>query len=186
MTKKETALILATLKAAYPSFYRELSPDDAQAAANLWQTLFADEPYDLVLAAVQALIKTRTSTFPPVPGEVTEQIRKLTHPDELSAEDAWSLVQRASSRGIYNATEEFNALPRAVQRAIGTPAQLRAWAVVDPQEFETVVASNFRRAYETMVRRSHELDALPAGAKEVMTAISGAVFKTLPEGRIDE
>lgn len=182
MTAKQSALILATLRAAYPGFYRDMTADDIQTAVNLWHGLFADEDYTVVLAAVQALIKTRTSTFPPVPGEVTEQIHKLTHPDELSSADAWALVKRAASRGLYNATEEFEALPAAVQRVVGSPNQLRSWASVDPQEFETVVASNFRRAYESRRASDREYEALPQGAKEVMQAISAAAFKELPGG----
>ena len=183
MNKKETAMILATLKAAYPSFYRDMSQEDAMAAANLWYDLFADNDYTLVLAAVKALIKTRTNTFPPVPGEVTEQIHKLTHPDELTSADAWTMVKRAASRGLYNATEEFDKLPPPVQRIVGSPAQLRSWAEIDPQQFDTVVASNFRRAYDARRESDREYEALPQGAKEVMQEIAAVAFKSLPEGR---
>lgn len=183
MTKKETAMVLATLKAAYPGFYRDMSGEDAQAAANLWHGLFADEDYTVVAAAVQALIKTRTNTYPPVPGEVTEQIHKLRHPDELTASDAWTLVKRAAANGLYNAQEEYDRLPPSVQRAVGSPAQLRSWAETDPSTFETVVASNFRRAYEARRASDREYEALPQGAREVMQTIAAAVFKPLPEGR---
>ena len=181
MTTRETAMILATLRAAYPSFYRDMSHDDVTATASLWHGLFADEDYTVVSAAVQALIKTRTNTYPPVPGEVTEQIHKLTHPDELSAQDAWALVKQAASRGLYNAQEEYDRLPPSVQHAVGSPAQLRAWAETDPSTFETVVASNFRRAYEARRASDRELEALPSGAREVMQTIAAGVFKSLPE-----
>lgn len=183
MTKKETALILATLRAAYPGFYRDMTPEDAQTAANLWQGLFADEDYKLVSAAVQTLIKTRTSTFPPVPGEVTEQIYKLAHQDELGEAEAWALVKAAAARGTYNATEEFDALPPAVQSVVRSPAQLRSWAQMDTAEFESVVASNFQRSYRARRAQDREFEALPAGAREVAKEIAGALFKALSEGK---
>lgn len=182
MTKKETAMILATLKAAYPSFYRDMSQEDAMAAANLWYDLFADNEYTLVLAAVKALIKTRTSTYPPVPGEVTEQMQKLMHPDELTESEAWSLVKHAAMRGLYNAQEEFDALPPAVQRVVGSAHQLRSWASMDSSEFDSVVASNFQRSYRARRKADREYEALPAGSREVAQAITAGVLKQLPGG----
>lgn len=185
MTKKETAMILATLKAAYPSFYRDMSQEDAMAAANLWYDLFSDSDYTLVRAAVKALIKTRTSTFPPVPGEVTEQIQKLLHPGELDAQEAFDLVRHAAVHGSpYDPQEAFYALPDAVQRVVGSPAQLKAWMMVSEEEFETVVASNFRRAWDARRKSDREWEALPAGSREVAQAIAAGVFKQLPEGTV--
>lgn len=63
MTKAETAKIMATLWAAYPGFYSKAGNGDQAAAVELWQKCFEAEPYELVSAAVYALIKVRPNSI---------------------------------------------------------------------------------------------------------------------------
>ncbi|MBO7728993.1 MAG: hypothetical protein J6S50_10820, partial [Oscillospiraceae bacterium] len=101
MNTRETQGLLAMIKAAYPSFYRDLPKADLIAAVNLWQTQFAEYDVRLVKAAVHALIAARTEGFPPTIGAVKEQIAKLTAPHQLSEAEAWALVSRAARNGTY-------------------------------------------------------------------------------------
>ena len=48
-----------------------------------------------------------------------------------------------------------------VKKAVGTPEQLRAWAMMPADEVESVVASNFRRSYRDNARREKENRLLP-------------------------
>ena len=75
MTKKETAQVLAILKAAYPASYRGMTPEEATGTASVWAMQFADMPVDVVLVALQKLVAT--SKFPPAISEVKETLRSM-------------------------------------------------------------------------------------------------------------
>ena len=170
MNRTETIAVLALLKAAYPNFYKGMPPADLQAAVNLWCLHFAGDDADTVTAAVHALIDARTEGYPPTIGAVREQIRKLKTKDALSEAEAWALVSRASRNGLYGYREEFEKLPKEVQKAVGTPEQLKAWAMMPSEEVESVVASNFRRSFRAVAEREKEVMALPPAVKNLLPA----------------
>ena len=161
MTRTETIAVLALLKAAYPNFYKGMPQADLQAVVNLWSLHFAGENADTVTAAVHALIASRAEGYPPTIGAVREQIDNLTAKDALSETEAWALVSKAARNGLYGYREEFEKLPEPVKKAVGTPEQLRAWAMMPADEVESVVASNFRRSYRDNARREKENRLLP-------------------------
>ena len=161
MTRVETIAVLALLKAAYPNFYKGMPQTDLQAVVNLWSLHFAGEDADTVTAAVHTLISSRTEGYPPTIGAVKEQIDNLTAKDALSETEAWAMVSKAARNGLYGYREEFEKLPEPVKKAVGTPEQLRAWAMMPADEVESVVASNFRRSYRDNARREKENRLLP-------------------------
>lgn len=180
MNKTETKKIMAILWAAYPGFYAKASDGDRSAAVDLWQTCFAAEPYELVSAAVYALIKTRPNSFPPAIGEVTAQIQRLTKPDEMTAMEAWNLVAKALRNSVYGSEEEFAKLPSAVQRIAHSPSQLREWALMDADTVQSVIASNFQRSYTARRKSDQEFEALPPEIRQYVASITDKVVKALP------
>lgn len=170
MTRQETLGIMATLSAAYPSFYRKSTPEDTAAAVALWAEMFKDEEYSIVKAAVLALIKTRTEGWPPNVGEVTAKIAELTLPKEMTRVEAWGLVEEACRNGLYGAREEFEKLPPLIQKAVRSPNQLREWAMMDSDTLKSVVASQFMRSYEIMQKREMEAAMLPENVKGMLQA----------------
>ena len=172
MSKAETAKIMATLWAAYPGFYSKAGNGDQAAAVELWQKCFEAEPYELVSAAVYALIKVRPNSYPPAIGEVTAQIQRLVRPDELTAMEAWNLVAKALRNSAYGSEEEFAKLPPAVQRVAHSPSQLREWALMDADTVQSVVASNFQRAYTARQKSDREFEALPPAVRQYVAALT--------------
>ena len=85
--------------------------------------------------------------------------------------EAWSLVRKAISDSSYNATDRFNELPITCQRAVGSPAQLRMWAL-DASYNENVVSSNFMRSYRTEVARQNELSRMPSEVRQIIEKIN--------------
>lgn len=173
MDKTETLKILSVLKAAYPHSYKGMSQRDADAMVNLWTLMFADTAYEAVNAAVCALISTRTVGFSPTVGEVKEKLQSLRNAAALSEQDAWALVSKACSNGLYGYRKEFDRLPPEVQQAVGAPEQLREWARVDVETFQTVVASNFMRTFRANAVRQKEFAMLPS---EVQQMVSGLAY----------
>ena len=168
MTRDETIAVMGILKTAYPNFYRDMTKDSALQAIALWSEMFRDDPAEIVIAAVKVLIASRTEGWPPNIGEVKAKMQTITSPGELSEGQAWALVEKACRNGIYGYREEFGKLPPVVQKAVGTPNQLREWAILDGGELKTVVASNFMRSYKTIQKREKELALIPVDVQNLL------------------
>ncbi len=156
MNDTETKKILAVLAVAYPT----LADDKALPRVNIWTTLFADEPYELVSAAVKQYIASDESGFPPAIGKIKALCAGLTE-QEVSEPEAVSLIMNAIQNGIYGSKEEFEKLPPICQRMVVSPDRLREWAQLDANQVYTVIASNLRRAYAADKSRTQERQALP-------------------------
>ena len=174
MNREEVIKIMSVLRGSYPQFYRDISRQEALDTINIWADLFADDPAEVVGMAVKALISTDDKGFPPHIGAVKAKIRQLTAKPELSEQEAWGLVSRAIQNGIYGSEKEFDRLPEMLQRIVGSPSQLREWAVMDSEAVQSVVASNFQRSYRERAKYARELEALPADVKAVAKALGDA------------
>ena len=69
MTRQETQAVLAVIKVAFPNFQKDKTRDDLTAVVNLWYLQFEDYDFDLVNAAVQALIAEQVEGYPLTIGE---------------------------------------------------------------------------------------------------------------------
>lgn len=173
MTLQETGHIMDLLTVAYPRFYSGTNAPDMKKTLKLWTIMFADDPFELVIAAVKALIVTDTKGFPPHIGAVKEKIRQLTAPEQMTEAEAWGKVQRALSNSLYNASVEFDALPPDIQRLVGSPNQLREWAMMDVETVQSVVSSNFMRSYRVRAKQREEFDALPSDVRKLIGSLAG-------------
>ena len=172
MTHKETVTILAVLKAAYPHSFKDITPEEGAAMANLWHKMFAEDSYEAVNAAISALISTRREGYSPTIGEVKDQLYKLTTPSALNEGEAWALVCKACQNGSYGYKQEYEKLPPEVQKAVGKPEQIREWAQVDTDTFQTVIMSNFQRAFRIAQAREKELAMMPGDVRQMIGTIS--------------
>lgn len=183
MTRAETIKTMSVLRAAYPMFYSNMSSEDTKTVVELWSRILGEYDYSVVNAAIVGLISTRTSTYPPVPGEVVEMIHRLTEPRQMDGAEAWGLVAGALRNSLYGFHEEFQKLPPPVQAAVGSENQLREWAMVDAGEVSTVVASNFQKAFRITAAREKELAKLPGSVKTfVAECLQGGGLKMLEGG----
>lgn len=172
MNKEETLKIFAVMKANYANFYKGMSRIDAEAQVNLWCEMFADTPYEVVGAAVKAYIATDTTGYPANVGKIKEIIRKLTQTEEMSEQEAVRLIMRACSNSTYNSKEEFDKLPPTLQRLVGSPSQLREWAMMDSEILNSVVSSNLMRSYKVIAERERQHQALPSSVRNLIAGVS--------------
>ena len=172
MDRAETIKILAVLKAAYPHSFKDITKRDAESMITLWSTMFQADPYEVVSAAVAALISTRTVGYSPTVGEVKEQMQRFNEPLELSEQAAWALVSKACENGLYGYKQEFEKLPPEVQRAVGAPEQLKEWAAMEIETVQSVVASNFMRNYRTQAKREKETAMLPPEVRQFIGGVA--------------
>lgn len=172
MNDTETKKVLAVLKAAYPSFYSGMGRDDLMGIVALWRQMFINDSYEHVSAAVRALIASKVEGYPPTIGAVREKLMQIEEPERLTAFEAWRLVMKAASDGYYHAKERFDELPEDVQRVLRSPATLREYSTMNTEQLNTVVASNFRRAYDVVQRRRDDAQYLPEDVKKMLSEVA--------------
>lgn len=172
MNKKETAMVMTTLQAAYPNFYKGMTEVDIESIVKLWAKMFEDEPYNVVIAAVYQLIATDTKGFPPHIGALKDAITKIKTTEEMTEMEAWGLVKKACRNSNYNSAEEYAKLPPVVQRLVGSAAQLREWAQMDTETLDSVVGSNFQRSYKVRAKSEREMLALPSSVRNYVAQLA--------------
>ena len=167
MTEKEVRQLLAMTQAVYPNY----NPPSREAAVNAWLMCLSEYDNNVVMAAFKAYMTTNTSGFAPAPGQLIEILQTLTQPSELNELEAWSIVRKALRNCGYNAEQEFAKLPTVVQKAVGTPQQLKIWAC-DSEFNENVVSSNFVKTYRTEVKRATELNKMPENVRKLIEMVN--------------
>lgn len=169
MTREETAQILRIVKAEWRHDFKSMTRDEMIDRLNLWAEMFRDDDARLVGAAVKALIVAGNREFAPGVGQIKEQMAKLLPGREEHTEaEAWARIRKAIRNSGYEAREEYDRLPPILKKLVGSPSQLREWAVMDSEELNTVVASNIQRAYRTMQQRENEQAKLPNDVKAML------------------
>lgn len=173
MTIKETAKLIAVIIEVYPRFK---DGRNMQNTVTLWQKIFSADSYAEVEAAFFAFVSTDEKGFPPAPGAIRAMLNKLRQPEgETTEAEAWGMVQKATRNSIYNADQEFKALPEEIQRCVGGPSTLREWAIMDSETLNTVVASNFMRSYRARAVQVREMQKLPPAVREVFGLLGNAM-----------
>ena len=173
MTREETKSILSVLKAGYPNFYKDLKKDDADQIINLWSAMFADDSPKIVVEAVKSLMCSLQ--FPPTIADVKQKIALITQPAHLTEIEAWNLVR--ASMSYYSSGECFNRLPPILQKLVGSPGQLREWAVMDADTVDSVIQSNFMRSYKARIQSEKEYSLLPESTKNLIEAAKAKMLE---------
>lgn len=165
MNREEAKQVLMVAQAAWPNW----KIPDKTVAVNLWQTMFADCDYQLVLTALQSYMVSEKGHFAPAISDIMDWVMKLTTAEDLNGNEAWALVNKALRNSTYNSQAEFDKLPPAVQKAVGSANMLYQWAT-DENYNESVTSSNFLRAYKVVCDRERERAMLPNSAKTLLAA----------------
>lgn len=174
MDKVESTKILAILRIAYPGFYKGMSGKDHGDTVFLWATMFKDDAFELVSAAVKTFIASDEKGIPPHIGAIKEAIAKLTQPDALTEAEAWNIVRGKIS--CYATRADFLALPPVIQRAVGSASQLCQWAMTDIESMP-VIQSNFMRSYRAALEAERQRAKIP---KDVLALMEGHKHAMLP------
>lgn len=168
MTEGEAKKLFAVMTVAYPNY----RIDDIEYTAKIWADFLGGYSYEQANMALRTYITTDTSGFAPSIGQLINTIYTIQNPQELNEMEAWFLVSRAIRNGYYGAVEEFNKLPPLVQKAVGSPDNLRNWALTDSKSIENVVQSNFMRTYRTVVNRENEIKKMPADVRTLIENVN--------------
>lgn len=172
MNREEVLMVMTVLRGAYPQFYRGITAKEAEATVSLWAEMFAEDDVAIVAAAVKALIATDDKGFPPHIGAVKAKVRQITQPSGMTPQEAWNLVAKAIRNSAYESREEYDKLPKDIQRLVGSPNQLRDWALMDSDTVHSVVASNFQRSFSTRQKADNDFKALPRDVQAMIGTVA--------------
>lgn len=74
MNKQEAVKLLALIKVAYPTAYRDMDDSSKKATVNMWAMSFADVPYPIMENAFNHF--RMVSKFPPTVAEMVEELKR--------------------------------------------------------------------------------------------------------------
>ena len=164
MTVNDARKIIAVMLVSYPNF----KPIDTELMATTWADMLNEYSYEQVSVALKCYITTDTSGFAPSIGQLIDKLKTVEQPQELNELQAWGLVRKAINNSGYHSEEEFAKLPPLVQKAVGTPGQLKQWGMSDIESIETVAQSNFMRTYRAVVKREDEVSRMPIEIRQLI------------------
>lgn len=173
MTREETKQLLMMVKAVYPQF--EIKPEQMSATVNAWHLMLEEYPADSVSAAFKIYIKTNNTAFAPSVSQIISCMYAPKKNEQLSEGEAWYLVKEAIKDSAYNSEERFAQLPPIIQRAVGGASMLRQWAMTDSEEVNTVIMSNFQRAYKAAISQQEYADRVPQQLSNLVKSLSEQV-----------
>ena len=75
MNKQEATQLLALIKVAYPTAYRDMDVPTKKATVNMWAGSFPDVPYPIMEQAFNHY--RMTSKFPPTVAEMVDELRQI-------------------------------------------------------------------------------------------------------------
>ena len=183
MTEEEVGRIVLAIRSAYPNHFKQFGSEDIKGMLLAWSLVLSEYDFHLASRGLQLFLANDRQGFPPSPGQVVDCIVKIKHPvqNELTGTEAWALVRKAIRNSYYNAEAEFEKLPPACQRAIGSAASLREIGQLDTEKVETVEQSHFIKAFETVTKRERENLRMPEAIKQLIQKMDND--KKLLEGK---
>ena len=75
MTKQEAAKLLSLIKLSYPTAYRDIDKETANATVMMWASSFPDVPYVIMEQAFNHF--RMVSKFPPTVAEMVEELKHI-------------------------------------------------------------------------------------------------------------
>lgn len=108
MNREESIKLLALIKVAYPTAYKDMDKETKLATVNMWQTTFPSVPYAIMEMAFNRF--RMTSKFPPTVAEMAEELVNVYYQALESTIEARSIGDKESLglyRGIMRITEPY-------------------------------------------------------------------------------
>lgn len=181
MTFDETMALLYLGKRLFPRDKSlDKGPEEMTEIGEAWAEMLKDIPFDLAKAALTA--HAASSPYAPAISEIRSYARKMTEPEGITAEEAWSLAIKAIRRfgsapykdaqGKYPYQRARDSLPPEVWRVV----DLMGYNSMCMSENADVLRAQFIRAWERQQQRKAERESilpfLPEALREKVLAIS--------------
>lgn len=169
MTKNDVAELIMILKEYYP---RDVESTNIETKVSAWHLLLRDYEKNIILNAALAFVSSDTKGFMPTPGQIINKISVIRKSDnDMTEMEAWGYISKAIRNSTYNAKEEFDKLPDILKKCV-TPDLLRDWAIIEGDDVQTVIQSNFLRTFRVKRESIKEFEALPKSVQKFSLALA--------------
>lgn len=152
MKKEELIKAYAYAELLWSTFKKETNNEKAQMQNQLWWEFLKKYPFDVICASMRELAKE--SDFCNI-AKISQGCLEITRllGENQSENDIFNEIDKAVSNGAYCSKESFDNLSPIAQRVVGSASNLASWGQVDIQQYNTVIASNIRRAVRNELDR---------------------------------
>lgn len=75
MTRQEAIKLLALIKVAYPTAFKDMDKESKLATVNMWQSTFPNTPFVIMELALDHF--RRVSKYPPTVAEMYDELKRL-------------------------------------------------------------------------------------------------------------
>lgn len=152
---------------------------------DVWAHLFRDIPYSEVSRGLEVFAMSNATGFPPDPGQLNKCIRLNSPDNDMTATEAWAVVEKIVRETPWERyQEEYDKLPRNIQRAIGTAASLKEMGMIEESQLSNEKA-RFIHAYNALVKREEDYMALPERTRAAIESKDRGEIKLL-EGQFEQ
>lgn len=160
MNKDEVKKLMMLIMSTYPNF----KVADMKFTVNTWLNLLKEYNAEDIFNGYRAFTLTDKNGFAPTPGQIINNIPGLKG-EEMTEGEAWSLVFHAMKNSAYNSVQEYEKLPKVIQKALGSAENLKEIAI--DEEFNlSVESSNFKRSYKNALSQQRNADMLPESLRQ--------------------
>lgn len=146
MTREDIKRLLGMMTITYPNF----KLNDPALAVDVWHNILAPDEAQNIFDAFSVYARTDTSGFAPSPGKLHMMIADRLS-DEIDEGEIMTILTLASRNANYGFQEEFDKMPKALQKAIGSPTNIRNWGQMS-QEQLNYAFNNVVKAYKRTVQ----------------------------------
>src|SRR6056297_770616 len=177
MKKAELIKLLKFLNSYYQQKFEFPKNDKSEnkILQETWMMFLGEYNYYLIRTAVKKIVVSKE--WPPTPGEILQELKKLTRPDEdkLTAGEAWELVIQAIRRHsyLYNPQKVKNSLPEKSLRA----AEVVGLDLIAQKGGDSYVMNTYLKVYKNLEEKNREYEMLSSS----MRAEVKQVFDTLKD-----
>lgn len=169
MTKNDVAELIMILKEYYP---RDVESTNIETKVSAWHLILRDYEKNIILNAALVFVSSDTKGFMPTPGQIINKISVIRKSDnDMTEMEAWGYISKAIRNSIYNSKEEYYYLPEILRKCV-TPELLRDWAMVEGDDVQTVIQSNFLRTFRVKKESVKEFEALPKSVQKFSLALA--------------
>jgi len=151
MSREDIKRLLGMITITYPNF----KLNDPTLAVDVWHRILEPDDAQNIFDAFSVYARTDTSGFAPSPGKLHMMIADRLS-DEIDEGEIMTILTMASRNANYGFQAEFDKMPRALQKAVGSPANIRNWGQMEQDQlnytFNNIIKAYKRTVHDEKVR----------------------------------
>lgn len=151
-------------KATYPRAFERFTQADYSNMELAWSMVLGEYSYEQAAMGLRTFLASDSKGFPPSVGQIVECMRKASKrpEDEMLAAEAWEMVWKTIGDVKWdNPEEEYNKLPKKVQKIIGSAASLVEMAKMNTNDVLIGEKARFIHQYDAYTERENDYAKIP-------------------------